>query len=206
MTVHHKPVDRRVLDLKDASLLVDRAYVAGEWVGASDGRTFAVTDPFDGALIVEVPDLGVEAARKAIDTAHIVQKDWAKRTAKERSAILRRWYDLIIENADDLALILTTEQGKPLAEAKGEVISNAAYIEWFAEEAKRIDGDVIPGASPSQRILVLKQPVGVCAAITPWNFPNGMITRSSPQPRPRSRRWRSPCWPSGPACRRAPSR
>jgi succinate-semialdehyde dehydrogenase/glutarate-semialdehyde dehydrogenase len=177
MTVHHKPVDRRVLDLKDASLLVDRAYVAGEWVGASDGRTFAVTDPFDGALIVEVPDLGVEAARKAIDTAHIVQKDWAKRTAKERSAILRRWYDLIIENADDLALILTTEQGKPLAEAKGEVISNAAYIEWFAEEAKRIDGDVIPGASPSQRILVLKQPVGVCAAITPWNFPNGMITR-----------------------------
>src|SRR5687768_2586904 len=99
MTVHHKPVDRRVLDLKDASLLVDRAYVAGEWVGASDGRTFAVTDPFDGALIVEVPDLGVEAARKAIDTAHIVQKDWAKRTAKERSAILRRWYDLIIENA-----------------------------------------------------------------------------------------------------------
>src|SRR3712207_385066 len=106
-----------------------------------------------------------------------VQKDWARRTAKERSAILRRWYDLIIANADDLALILTTEQGKPLAEAKGEVISNAAYIEWFAEEAKRIDGDVIAGATPSQRILVLKQPVGVCAAITPWNFPNGMITR-----------------------------
>jgi succinate-semialdehyde dehydrogenase / glutarate-semialdehyde dehydrogenase len=177
MTVHHKPVDRRALELKDASLLVDRAYVAGEWVGASDGRTFAVTDPFDGALILEVPDLGVEAARKAIDTAHAVQKEWSKRTAKERSTILRRWYDLIVENADDLALILTTEQGKPLAEAKGEVISNAAYIEWFAEEAKRIDGDVIPGAHPSQRILVLKQPVGVCAAITPGNFPNGMITR-----------------------------
>ncbi|KFG67513.1 NAD-dependent succinate-semialdehyde dehydrogenase [Microvirga sp. BSC39] len=177
MTVHAKPLDRRVLDLKDASLLVDRAYVAGEWVGASDGKTFAVTDPFDGAVILELPDLDVEATRKAIDTAHAVQKDWAKRTAKERSAILRRWYDLIIANADDLALILTTEQGKPLAEAKGEVISNAAYIEWFAEEAKRIDGDVIPGASPSQRILVLKQPVGVCAAITPWNFPNGMITR-----------------------------
>ena len=177
MTVHSKPVARRVLDLKDASLLVDRAYVAGEWVGAPDGRTFAVTDPFDGALILELPDLDVAAARQAIDTAHAVQKEWAKRTAKERSAILRRWYDLIIENADDLALILTTEQGKPLAESKGEVISNAAYIEWFAEEAKRIDGDVIPGASPSQRILVLKQPVGVCAAITPWNFPNGMITR-----------------------------
>ncbi|MGF9761370.1 NAD-dependent succinate-semialdehyde dehydrogenase [Microvirga sp. 0TCS3.31] len=177
MTAHAKPVDRRVLDLKDASLLVDRAYVAGEWVAASDGRTFPVTDPFDGAVILELPDLDVEATRQAIDTAHAVQKDWAKRTAKERSQILRRWYDLIIENADDLALILTTEQGKPLAEAKGEVISNAAYIEWFAEEAKRIDGDIIPGASPSQRILVLKQPVGVCAAITPWNFPNGMITR-----------------------------
>ncbi|MFC1455770.1 NAD-dependent succinate-semialdehyde dehydrogenase [Microvirga arabica] len=177
MTAHAKPVDRRVLDLKDASLLVDRAYVAGEWVGASKGRTFAVTDPFDGAVILELPDLDVEATRRAIDTAHTVQKDWAKRTAKERSQILRRWYDLIVDNADDLALILTTEQGKPLPEAKGEVISNAAYIEWFAEEAKRIDGDIIPGASPSQRILVLKQPVGVCAAITPWNFPNGMITR-----------------------------
>ncbi|MBF9197186.1 NAD-dependent succinate-semialdehyde dehydrogenase [Microvirga terrestris] len=177
MTAHAKPLDRRVLDLKDPSLLVDRAYVAGAWVGASDGRTFPVTDPFDGAVILELPDLDVTAARRAIDTAHAVQKDWARRTAKERSAILRRWYDLIIENADDLALILTTEQGKPLAEAKGEVISNAAYIEWFAEEAKRIDGDIIPGASPSQRILVLKQPVGVCAAITPWNFPNGMITR-----------------------------
>ncbi|MCC2651129.1 MAG: gabD [Microvirga sp.] len=177
MTAHAKPVDRSVLELRDPSLLVDRAYVAGEWVAAPDGRTFPVTDPFDGALIVNLPDLGVEAARQAIDTAHAVQKEWAKRTAKERSAVLRRWYDLIIENADDLALILTTEQGKPLAEAKGEVISNAAYIEWFAEEAKRIDGDVIPGASPSQRILVLKQPVGVCAAITPWNFPNGMITR-----------------------------
>ncbi|MCD6072035.1 MAG: gabD, partial [Microvirga sp.] len=174
---HAKPVDRSVLELRDPSLLVDQAYVAGEWVAAPDGRTFPVTDPFDGALIVNLPDLGVEAARQAIDTAHAVQKEWAKRTAKERSAVLRRWYDLIIENADDLALILTTEQGKPLAEAKGEVISNAAYIEWFAEEAKRIDGDVIPGASPSQRILVLKQPVGVCAAITPWNFPNGMITR-----------------------------
>lgn len=177
MTAHAKPVDRSVLELRDPSLLVDQAYVAGEWVAAPDGRTFPVTDPFDGALIVNLPDLGVEAARQAIDTAHAVQKEWAKRTAKERSAVLRRWYDLIIENADDLALILTTEQGKPLAEAKGEVISNAAYIEWFAEEAKRIDGDVIPGASPSQRILVLKQPVGVCAAITPWNFPNGMITR-----------------------------
>jgi len=176
MTAHNRP-ERRVPELKDPSLLVSQAYVAGEWVDAEDGRTLAVTDPFDGALITTVPDLGADAARRAIATAHAVQKDWAKRTAKERSRILKQWYDLILANADDLALLLTTEQGKPLAEAKGEVVSNAAYIEWFAEEAKRIDGDIIPGANPSQRILVLKQPVGVCAAITPWNFPNGMITR-----------------------------
>ncbi len=177
MTAHAKPLDRRVLDLKDPSLLVGQAYVAGAWIDAPDGKTIPVTDPFDGAVILEVPDLGPEIARQAIDKAHEVQKDWARRPVKERSQILRRWYDLIVENADDLALILTTEQGKPLAEAKGEVISNAAYIEWFAEEAKRIDGDVIPGANPGQRIVVLKQPVGVCAAITPWNFPNAMITR-----------------------------
>ncbi|WP_445503646.1 NAD-dependent succinate-semialdehyde dehydrogenase [Microvirga sp. G4-2] len=176
MTAHNPP-ERRVPDLKDASLLVSQAYVAGEWVEAQGGKTLPVTDPFDGALITTVPDLGADAARRAIDKAHEVQKAWAKRTAKERSQVLRKWYDLIIENADDLALLLTTEQGKPLPEAKGEVVSNAAYIEWFAEEAKRIDGDIIPGANPSQRILVLKQPVGVCAAITPWNFPNGMITR-----------------------------
>jgi len=176
MTAHAK-LERRNIDLKDPSLLVGQAYVAGEWIDAPDGRTFPVTDPFDGALIMNVPELGADVARRAIDKAHEVQKEWAKRTAKERSQILRKWYDLIIANADDLALILTTEQGKPLAEAKGEVVSNAAYIEWFAEEAKRIDGDVISGANPSQRILVLKQPVGVCAAITPWNFPNGMITR-----------------------------
>jgi succinate-semialdehyde dehydrogenase / glutarate-semialdehyde dehydrogenase len=151
--------------------------LAGKWVEATDGKTFTVADPFDGASILDVPALGIEAVLRAIDAAHAVQKDWAKRTSKERSTILRRWYDLIIANADDLALILTTEQGKPLSEAKGEVLSNAAYIEWFAEEAKRIDGDIIPGASPSQRIVMLKQSVGVCAAITPWNFPNGMITR-----------------------------
>jgi len=171
--------NRRTLTLKDPSLLVDKAYVSGEWIAAPDGKTFAVTDPFDGALIVELPDLGPEVVRKAIDTAYDVQKLWAKKTAKERANILKRWYDLIIANADDLALILTTEQGKPLAEAKGEIVSNAAYIEWFAEEAKRIDGDIIPGANPGQRIMVLKQPVGVCAAITPWNFPNGMITRKA---------------------------
>ncbi|HLM40625.1 MAG TPA: NAD-dependent succinate-semialdehyde dehydrogenase [Microvirga sp.] len=179
MTVHAKPLDRAALGLKDPSLLTGQAYVAGEWIDAPDGRTIPVTDPYDGSLIVNVPNLGPEVVRRAIDKAHEVQKDWAKRTAKERSQVLRRWYDLIIENADDLALILTAEQGKPLAEAKGEVVSNAAYIEWFAEEAKRIDGDIVPPARGDQRILVLKQPVGVCAAITPWNFPNGMITRKA---------------------------
>ena len=179
MTVHAKPLDRAALGLKDPSLLTGQAYVAGEWIDAPDGKTIPVTDPYDGSLIVNVPNLGPEVVRRAIDKAHEVQKDWAKRTAKERSQVLRRWYDLIIENADDLALILTAEQGKPLAEAKGEVVSNAAYIEWFAEEAKRIDGDIVPPARGDQRILVLKQPVGVCAAITPWNFPNGMITRKA---------------------------
>ena len=179
MTVHAKPLDRAALGLKDPSLLTGQAYVAGEWIDAPDGRTIPVTDPYDGSLIVNVPNLGPEVVRRAIDKAHEVQKDWAKRTAKERSQVLRRWYDLIIENADDLALILTAEQGKPLAEAKGEVVSNAAYIEWFAEEAKRIDGDIVPPARGDQRIMVLKQPVGVCAAITPWNFPNGMITRKA---------------------------
>ncbi|NBJ10536.1 NAD-dependent succinate-semialdehyde dehydrogenase [Microvirga arsenatis] len=177
MTTALRSAGTHSLGLRDPSLLEFRAPVAGEWIEAREGRRFAVTDPVDGSLIGHVPDLGAEEARRAIDMAHAVQPEWARRTAKERSRILRRWYDLIIEHADDLALILTTEQGKPLAEAKAEVVSNAAYIEWFAEEAKRIDGDVIPGATPSQRILVLKQPVGVCAAITPWNFPNGMITR-----------------------------
>lgn len=165
--------------LKDPSLLVSKAFVAGKWVDASDGKTFTVTDPFDGALIANVASLSRSDVHDAIDQAEIAQKEWAKRTAKERAKGLKAWFDLIIANADDLALILTTEQGKPLAEAKGEIISNAAYLEWFAEEAKRLDGDIIPGANPGQRIMVIKQPVGVCAAITPWNFPNGMITRKA---------------------------
>ena len=165
--------------LKDASLLCDKAFVGGRWVSAADGRTFAVTDPFDGSVIVEVPSLSREEVAAAIDAAEAAQKLWAKRTAKERAKVLNTWFQLVLDNADDLALILTSEQGKPLAEAKGEVIANAAYLEWFAEEAKRIDGDIIPGANAGQRIMVLKQPVGVCAAITPWNFPNGMITRKA---------------------------
>jgi succinate-semialdehyde dehydrogenase/glutarate-semialdehyde dehydrogenase len=165
--------------LKDRSLLTDKAYVAGRWLGAVDGRTITVTDPFDGSVIARVPDLGVEVVRQAIDAAALAQVEWARRSAKERAAVLRRWYELIVENADDLAQILTAEQGKPLGEARGEIISNAAYLEWFGEEAKRIDGDIIPGPNRNQRVMVLKQPVGVCAAITPWNFPNGMITRKA---------------------------
>ena len=166
------------LPLADPSLLETRAFVGGVWQDAG-AAGFDVTDPYDGSVIARVPDLGLADVRRAIDRAAEVQPAWAARTAKERAAVLRRWHDLILANVDDLARILTAEQGKPLAEAKGEIVSNAAYLEWFAEEAKRIDGDIIPGPNPKQRILVLKQPVGVCAAITPWNFPNGMITRKA---------------------------
>ncbi len=170
---------RPIAALKDRSLLTDKAYVGGRWLDADGGRTITVTDPFDGSVIARVPDLGVDVVRQAIDAAAVAQVEWARRPAKERAAVLRRWYELIIENADDLAQILTAEQGKPLGEARGEIISNAAYLEWFGEEAKRIDGDILPGPNRNQRIMVLKQPVGVCAAITPWNFPNGMITRKA---------------------------
>ena len=160
MNAPHNDAPRR-LDLKDPSLFTDKAYVAGEWISAPDGKTMTISDPFDGSLLARVPDLGVDTLRRAIDAAHDAQKLWAKKTVKERAQVLRRWYDLVIANADDLALILTSEQGKPLAEAKGEIVANAAYLEWFAEEAKRIDGDMIPSPRGDQRILVLKQPVGV---------------------------------------------
>ncbi|MCO6049222.1 NAD-dependent succinate-semialdehyde dehydrogenase [Mesorhizobium sp. RP14(2022)] len=164
--------------VSSSPLFKQAALVAGEWLARSaSGATFQVCDPFDGKTIATLPDLGLEETSRAIDAAARVQPEWAKRTAKERAGVLKRWFDLVIANADDLATILTAEQGKPLGEAKSEIISNAAYLEWFAEEAKRIEGEIIPGAHPSQRILVLKQPIGVCAAITPWNFPNGMITR-----------------------------
>ncbi|MCV3739235.1 NAD-dependent succinate-semialdehyde dehydrogenase [Rhizobium sp. TRM96647] len=170
---------RPVPALKDRSLLTDKAFVAGRWITAGDGKTITVTDPFDGAVIAHVPDLGLDVVRQAIDAAALAQVEWATRSAKERAAVLKRWYELIVENADDLAQILTAEQGKPLGEARGEIISNAAYLEWFAEEGKRLDGDIIPGPGRNQRIMVLKQPIGVCGAITPWNFPNGMITRKA---------------------------
>ncbi len=167
------------LSLKDPSLLVSRAYVDGAWIDAPDGTVITVSNPADGSTVGTVPSLDRASIAKAIDAAHAAFPAWAARPAKERAAILRRWYELILENADDLAQILTAEQGKPLAEAKGEIVFNAGYLEWFAEEAKRIYGDLIPPPRGDQRILVSKQPVGVCAAITPWNFPNGMITRKA---------------------------
>lgn len=169
----------RNLKLRKPELLRDRAFVAGKWVGAPSAYRITVTDPFDGSAIADLPSLGLDAVRLAIDIAHASQKAWAARPARERAVVLKRWYELILDNSDDLASILTREQGKPLSEAKGEILANANYIEWSAEEAKRTDGDLIAAPDSSQRLMVLKQPVGTCAAITPWNFPNGMITRKA---------------------------
>jgi succinate-semialdehyde dehydrogenase/glutarate-semialdehyde dehydrogenase len=163
--------------LKDPSLLVEQAYIAGEWVNAADGKTFAVTNPARGDVIANVADMTREDARRAIEVADKVRHEWAARTGKERAAVMRKWFDLMVENADDLAAILTAEMGKPLAEAKGEVLYGASFIEWFGEEAKRVYGETIPGHQRDKRITVLKQPIGVATSITPWNFPNAMIAR-----------------------------
>ena len=165
--------------LKDPSLLATQGYLAGEWVNGDDGATFDVTNPARGDVIAKVADLSRAQTARAIAAAEAAQKEWAAKTAKERANILRRWYDLMMENADDLGTILTAEQGKPLAEAKGEIGYGASFIEFFAEEAKRIYGETIPGHQPDKRIMVLKQPIGVAASITPWNFPNAMITRKA---------------------------
>ena len=170
-------IERAVPALKDPSLLRMQCYIDGKWAGADDGATRSVVNPATGRAIGKVPVFLREETRRAIEAAERAWPAWRAKTAKERSAILRKWNDLILANVDDLALILTTEQGKPLAEAKGEVTIGAAYIEWFAEEAKRIYGDVIPTIGNDRRLVVIKQPVGVCAAITPWNFPTSMITR-----------------------------
>ena len=166
-------------NLKDPALLRDRCLVDGQWVEADNRARIDVDNPADGALVATVPDCGAAETRRAIAAAEAALPAWRKLLAKERSAILRKWYDLMVANADDLAAILTAEQGKPLAEAKGEILYGASFIEWFAEEAKRIYGDVIPSPWPDKRIVVLKQPIGVVAAITPWNFPNAMITRKA---------------------------
>ena len=165
------------LPLKDPKLFREQCYLDGTWQGAAGGKSFPVHNPASGAPLGTVPDMGADETRRAIAAAEAALPAWRAKTGKERAAILRKWNDLILANLEDLALILTSEQGKPLAESKGEVTIGAAYIEWFAEEAKRIYGDTIPTPWADRRILVVKQPVGVCAAITPWNFPHSMITR-----------------------------
>ena len=163
------------LGLKDSSLLETRAYVNGIWIARE--TTFPVYNPSTGDCIARVSDMDVTDTTAAIDAAFAARKDWAEWTGKERANVLRKWFDLMVENADDLAIILTAEMGKPWAEARGEILYGASFIEWFGEEAKRVYGDVIPGHQRDKRIVVLKQPVGVVGSITPWNFPNAMIAR-----------------------------
>lgn len=166
-------------DLTDSSILRTQAYVGGRWSGADSGSVTTIHNPATGKQIVYVPNMGASETRRAIEAAHAAFPAWKQKTGKERSALLRRWFELIMANQDDLALILTSEQGKPLAEAKGEIAYGASFIEWFAEEAKRVYGETIPATNADKRIQVTREPVGVCAAITPWNFPNAMITRKA---------------------------
>lgn len=163
--------------LANKSLFKQQAYINGAWKNANSGSTFSVTNPFNNSVLANVPDMGGEETKEAIEAAHEAFKSWKKTTAGHRAKVLRRWFDLQIENADDLARILTLEQGKPLAESKGEILYGASFVEWFSEEARRVYGDTIPGHGVDKRIVTIKQPIGVTAAITPWNFPNAMITR-----------------------------
>nr|WP_314491231.1 NADP-dependent succinate-semialdehyde dehydrogenase [uncultured Pseudomonas sp.] len=167
------------MQLKDAQLFRQQAYINGQWLDADNGQTLNVTNPATGEVIGTVPKMGTAETRRAIEAADKALPAWRALTAKERSNKLRRWFELMIENQDDLARLMTTEQGKPLAEAKGEIAYAASFIEWFAEEAKRVYGDTIPGHQPDKRLIVIKQPIGVTAAITPWNFPAAMITRKA---------------------------
>ena len=164
--------------LKDPTLLETRAHVGGAWIDGDKG-TFDVTNPARGDVVAQVADLSRDQVGEAIAKAEVAQKDWAKWSAKERSAVLRKWFNLMMENQDDLGIILTAEMGKPLAEAKGEIAYGASFVEFFAEETKRIYGETIPGHQRDKRITVMKQPIGVAASITPWNFPNAMITRKA---------------------------
>jgi succinate-semialdehyde dehydrogenase/glutarate-semialdehyde dehydrogenase len=168
-----------MLKLNDPTLLRHQSFVNGQWLDADDASTIKVTNPATGETIGTVPHMGAKETRRAIDGANAAWPAWRKKTTKERSAILRQWSDLMLANADDLALIMTAEQGKPLAEAKGEVVYAASFIEWFAEEGKRVAGDTLASPWADRRLLVTREPIGVCAAITPWNFPAAMITRKA---------------------------
>lgn len=163
--------------LKNSGLLRESAYINGEWVQALSANLLSVTNPANGEHLAYVPDMSEEDTRMAISAAEAAWPEWRVRPAKERASILRRWFELLMQNQEDLARLMTAEQGKPLAEARGEVAYGASFIEWFAEESKRAYGDVIPGHGQDKRIVVIKQPIGVVAAITPWNFPVAMITR-----------------------------
>lgn len=166
-------------NLKNPALFKTACFINNEWQNAASGDTTDVTNPFNGTKIGTIPNLSFEEATKAVECADSAQHSWAKMTAKQRSDLLNKWADLIDENQEDLAVIMTTEQGKPLKESRGEIAYANSFVRWFAEEAKRVYGDVIPAANPDLRYVVLKQPVGVCAAITPWNFPSAMITRKA---------------------------
>jgi succinate-semialdehyde dehydrogenase/glutarate-semialdehyde dehydrogenase len=167
------------VQIEDISLLRQQAYVGGRWIDADNGECFAVTNPADGATITKVAQLGATETRRAIEMANDALPAWRDRTAKERATVLRRWFELIMANQEDLARLLSWEQGKPLAESRGEIAFGASFIEWYAEEAKRVYGDVIPHDKAGRRLVVIKQPIGVVAAITPWNFPIAMITRKA---------------------------
>jgi succinate-semialdehyde dehydrogenase/glutarate-semialdehyde dehydrogenase len=168
-----------MIKLKDSSLWKEQGLVNGQWLPADSGQTTEIRNPANGEVLGKVPVMAAAETRRAIEAAHGAMPAWAKKTAGERAKIMRRWFDLMLANVDDLAIIMTAEQGKPLAESKGEIAYAASFIEWFAEEGKRIYGDIIPGHQADKRIMVLRQPVGVVAAITPWNFPAAMITRKA---------------------------
>jgi len=168
-----------MLELKDPGLFRQQCFLNGEWVDARSGETITVRNPADGSVLGTVPKMGADETRAAIEAADAAWPAWRSKLAKERSAILRKWFDLIVANQEDLAVLMTSEQGKPITESRTEVMYGASFIEWFAEEAKRAYGDVIPQHQADKRIVVTKQPIGVCAAITPWNFPNAMITRKA---------------------------
>ncbi len=165
------------MHLNDPTLFGEKVPVAGRWLDCDGRETTTIRNPATGEIIGRVPELGTAEAEEAVAAAVIAQKAWANHVAGERANILKHWFRLVMENRDDLGMILTLEQGKPLAEAKGEIAYGASFIEWFAEEARRINGETLPGHQADKRIIVLRQPVGVVAAITPWNFPNAMITR-----------------------------
>src|SRR5260370_24008610 len=172
-------VERSGAQLKDDRRFREACYVDGEWIQAASGQAIGVDNPATGEIIGKVPKLGGLETRRAIEAANRAFPAWSKKTGKERAAILRRWFDLMIENQEDLARLMTMEQGKPLTESRGEVAYAASFLEWFGEEAKRVYGDTIPGHQADTRIVVIKQPIGVVACITPWNFPLAMITRKA---------------------------